>query len=185
MNRAQLKQAKLSALSGNLKLSETRKVAEIIKNDINLYICIEIIGMSGFSEFFPILEKFSLYESDADVACLALSFLLDTTQHDQYKQILIYYLKGAPWDWRSSYKLNAISISSQYLRKNLDKEILSCVFKIFDNNGDELLKEQSQKTILRAGGMEWRNIVDSSFNLYPMSKKMKFTISKMRKVILT
>ncbi len=154
---------KLTALvrkaeNGELTIDEARFIASDFSNGNETYQRIFALGLSGFTEFIPLLEKYVFDTKHLTTAAEALIFLFIHYRRAEYKDVVLRFMAGVPWDDEDELKRAATYIAGQFLSKNKDKDLLRSLIRTYETSTEPGTKGAAAENLLRSAGIPWREI---------------------------
>lgn len=107
-------------------------------NDSDLVGFLFTLGTTKQSEYDWLVEKFLIYPSNSMVSMAALWTLSRWDLREKYINEIKMFIKGVEWD-QEDVRIAAIYSAGDYLRKNIDMEVLKLLVDFFEGLGENPL----------------------------------------------
>lgn len=164
-----LEAAKEGTITKNDIAGVAKKIKEISKDqDRSLYSLIHIMGRAKATEYQKLIEPFLIYPDNPNISKITLQSLCTYWNlTPKYLDELKMFIQGAAWDDFDDVRLVALSIAGEFLRTNHEKELLSLLIALFENQENNqvrppenplLIQSCAYYAIARAMGKDYNQI---------------------------
>jgi hypothetical protein len=147
------------------KLSEEElaMVAEELQKptpEADRFTLLDILGHAFAVPYRELVERFLECEEDPMLARLAPQILCGYWGNtDQYREEVLRFMRGVPWDEDEDVRQIAISEAGEYLRSNAEPRFLHELISIFESEDEERsMREGAYFALARAMGRDWKDL---------------------------
>jgi hypothetical protein len=152
---------------GLISPKEIAEVArELVGNsrESDPYTLIHILGVSGATEYEPLVARFLNASFDPMLARIALQVLCSHWgMASRYRDQVEKFVRGVEWDIDADVRIVALSAAGELLRERLGKSLLRLLVEIFTSSAERhIVRQAAYFALARAHGQDWAQLPPAS-----------------------
>ncbi len=110
------------------------------------------------TEHVDLVKSYLEYKNDPMISKLSLQILCKYWgQTSHYKNYIIKFIRGVDWDIDEDVKIMAIGCAGNYLKDNVDIELLQEIYLVFIKDDDEINRAAAYKGLALACRVDMTN----------------------------
>jgi hypothetical protein len=156
------------AKEGVISARELEEVAAALsarRGTYDEYTLIHILGRAGAKQYRSLIESYLEQREDTMLPRLAVQILCDQWNESvRYRDTMLAFARGKSWDKDGDVQQLALSSTGEYLSTHNDHEALEIAFNACSSS-NEITREAAFCCLLRASGVEWRDMPNPGSSL--------------------
>ncbi|MGH7426414.1 MAG: HEAT repeat domain-containing protein [Candidatus Methylomirabilales bacterium] len=146
---------------------------------------LHILGHVGNPSMVPIVEGYLDWREDPYVAAMALQVLCDSWGlYDEYRHVLIRFMRRVPWDEDEEVRNMAISCAGESLRERRDPELALVLMDMAqDESEEELTRSWAMRALARGAGFSYNEMPGVRAGLRPDSDLGRMILERARSLL--